>query len=939
MGAGDVLFCRQRGLVEQSKDIGEKFREYNFCVVCDRKSWYNIKNEIHKAELILAMATKKTSSSSSRKRTTKSSTRPAGKTSKKTQEQERHQRQLWAILLFALGILLLALLLIEGQSIWKFIHDLLFGLFGATAYALPPVLVYIAVMGSLDRPIGSMQNKLWQTGVLIALICAAVQIFAVGQIGAEGEGFADSVLRLFDDGVHLKGGGLVGGILAWPMISACGKTGAGIIVCILIFVFTMILTGTTLIGLFRNMAKPVKKIEQSYSEHVMLARQEEERRQRFNIDVSLGPDPEELPPHPVSSPKPSAAAEKTEKEEKPDKLSRRERERLAEEARAAAEREAAEAFSRKVAKVEEALRAVPEPAADAMRDLSSGENHLLDESALQQTPDFQPVVPDLEPAAPPADLDQPLEAGKPAAESNQVDALIQKAVTAPRESSAEAFAVAEEPEQKMLYNYPPLSLLRAPAAASNTDVSGELKANAERLVNTLKSFGVETRIVDISRGPAVTRYELQPSAGVKISKITNLADDIALNLAAAGVRIEAPIPNKAAVGIEVPNKQTDVVTLREILDSREFENAPSKLTFGLGRDIAGKITVADIGKMPHVLIAGATGAGKSVCINSIIISLLYKASPDEVRLLMVDPKVVELGIYNGIPHLLVPVVTDPRKAAGALGWAVTEMLNRYKAFADNGVRDLKGYNALAKETDGLNPMPEIVIIIDELADLMMAAPNEVEDAICRLAQMARAAGMHLVIATQRPSVDVITGVIKANIPSRIAFAVSSQVDSRTILDGGGAEKMLGRGDMLFYPVGTPKPIRVQGCFVTDKEVEQVVNFVKKKGDTDYDDDIMQEIEKQAAAEKGSKKSGDGGGFEEQDDMLPQAIECVVEAGQASTSYLQRRLKLGYARAARIMDEMEQRGIIGPNEGSKPRQVLLTRQQWIEMKMHADSQEG
>ena len=458
------------------------------------------------------------------------------------------------------------------------------------------------------------------------------------------------------------------------------------------------------------------------------------------------------------------------------------------------------------------------------------------------------------------------------------------------------------------------------------------------MVDTLKSFGVQTRVINVSRGPAVTRYELQPSAGVKISRITGLADDIALNLAAAGVRIEAPIPNKPAVGIEVPNKKIDVVTMREIIDCDKFYDAKSKLTVALGRDIAGNVTFADLGKMPHLLIAGSTGSGKSVCINSIIISLLYKAKPEEVRLLMIDPKVVELGVYNGIPHLLVPVVTDPRKAAGALGWAVTEMLKRYKLFADNSVRDLEGYNSIAKNSDELDPLPQIVIIIDELADLMMAAPNEVEDSICRLAQMARAAGMHLVIATQRPSVDVITGLIKANIPSRIAFAVSSQVDSRTILDGSGAEKLLGRGDMLFYPVGFPKPVRVQGCFVTEKEVEQVVSFVKNKDSADYDEKVIEEIEKQAVAEKGSKSGGDGGGFDDKDDMLSAAIECVIEAGQASTSYLQRRLKLGYARAARLIDEMEEMGIVGPFEGSKPRQVLMTRQQWLERNLNHDPSE-
>ncbi|HAY96869.1 MAG TPA: hypothetical protein DCY23_00810, partial [Ruminococcaceae bacterium] len=467
-------------------------------------------------------------------------------------------------------------------------------------------------------------------------------------------------------------------------------------------------------------------------------------------------------------------------------------------------------------------------------------------------------------------------------------------------------------------------------ATNAAALSAELDSTADKLVETLKSFGVETRIVDISRGPTVTRYELQPSAGVKISKITNLADDIALNLATAGVRIEAPIPNKAAVGIEVPNKASAVVGVRGILESPAFSSAKSKLTVALGRDIGGNAVVADIAKMPHGLIAGATGSGKSVCINSIIMSLLYKATPDEVKLLMIDPKVVELGIYNGIPHLLVPVVTDPRKAAGALGWSVSEMEKRYKMFADRGVRDLAGYNRFVESLGDpeVKPMPHIVIIIDELADLMMTAPNEVEDSINRIAAKARAAGMHLIIATQRPSVDVVTGVIKANIPTRIAFAVSSHIDSRTILDTAGAEKLLGRGDMLFSPVGSSKPKRIQGCFVSDEEVEAVVDYVKGDHTADYDDDVMVEIERQAAIEK-KQKTGLPEDGPEGDPMLNEAIKVVVENGMASTSLLQRKLKLGYARAARIVDEMEQRGVVGPYEGSKPRKVLISKEQLLE----------
>lgn len=500
----------------------------------------------------------------------------------------------------------------------------------------------------------------------------------------------------------------------------------------------------------------------------------------------------------------------------------------------------------------------------------------------------------------------------------------------------------DEPPADGNYHFPPISMLETTKEIHEDEILSEIQTNGRMLVQILKSFGVQTTFIGYSRGPTVTRYELQPAAGVKISKITNLSDDISMNLAASGVRIEAPIPGKAAVGIEVPNKKINTVRMRDLVESNSFCAAKSRLTVVLGRDIAGEISITDLGTMPHLLIAGSTGSGKSVCINSFIISLLYKALPDEVRFLMIDPKVVELGIYNGIPHLLVPVVTDPRKAAGALSWAVAEMLKRYKTFAEFNVRDLKAYNQLAASHDAkdaqgqpLQHMPQIVIIIDELADLMMAAPNEVEDSICRLAQMARAAGMHLLIATQRPSVDVITGIIKANIPSRIAFAVSSQVDSRTILDMGGAEKLLGRGDMLFSPVGSQKPTRVQGCFVSDSEIESVVNFVKKTQETGYDQNIVEEIEKNAVPEKDSP--GDGGSNDDRDPMMTEAVKCVVEAGQASTSLLQRRLRLGYARAGRLIDEMEQMGIVGPHEGSKPRQVLISYQQWLEMSMRQNDE--
>ena len=484
------------------------------------------------------------------------------------------------------------------------------------------------------------------------------------------------------------------------------------------------------------------------------------------------------------------------------------------------------------------------------------------------------------------------------------------------------------------YEFPPVTLLEEGENKTDQNSEKRLLATAEKLRRTLYSFGVSAKVENVSVGPAITRYELAPAEGVRVSKIANLSDDIALALEAETIRIEAPIPGKHTVGIEVPNKEKNMVPLRDIIESDEFINSKSKLAFALGKDVAGSIVVTDIAKMPHTLIAGQTGSGKSVCINTLITSIIYKAKPSEVKLLMIDPKVVELSVYNGIPHLLIPVVTDPKKAAGALAWAVQEMVKRYSLFAEKKVRDMKGYNSLA-EKEGNPKLPQIVIIIDELADLMMVAQKDVEDAICRLAQMARAAGMHLVIATQRPSVDVITGIIKANIPSRIAFSVSSQVDSRTILDSAGAEKLLGKGDMLFYPSGAPKPVRIQGAFISDKEVENIVKFLKKDGETQYDEDIIESIEKSGEPEKAVSEDDEE---DDTDPLLDEAIDLVVETGQASTSFIQRRFKVGYARAGRIIDQMEQRGIISGYQGSKPREVLMSKERWQELKMApADSQ--
>lgn len=855
---------------------------------------------------------KKTNSSSGQKQGKASSSAKSQTAAARSKQEEHSRRQIWAVILFVVGLLLFAVVVIKGQNVWMYLHNFLYGVFGMGVFLVPLLLIYIAYRATVDENMGRISFKLGQSFGLMSLVCGGIQTIFLGTYPSGN--FFDTLTALYQQGQKLQSGGILSALIGWPLTAACGRLGASIILILFVFAFVLLVTGATLLDAFRLVTQPVKKMEDQYIQ-IREEKQQEKAQQRFNIDVDLGPDSkEELPQHPVSSPKKPAYV--------------------------------------LIPDMEYEYQPQEDQTASSQR--PELDFNLDDLPLKEQKEDAHPAEAFLDIVRKSKEKNQP-EAEDRQKKQEQLEALVEKAI--PRNEPETPFSdvgkakpekpaeepPAKQPETEMqpvlekqlpIYKYPPVSLLKAPAGRQNSDLSEELKMNAELLVNTLKSFGVQTRVIDISRGPTVTRYELQPSAGVKISKITGLADDIALNLAAAGVRIEAPIPNKAAVGIEVPNKVTETVSIREIIDSTAFKSAKSKLSVALGRDISGKEVVFDVAKMPHMLIAGATGSGKSVCINTLIISLLYKSTPDEVRLLMIDPKVVELGIYNGIPHLLVPVVTDPRKAAGALGWAVTEMLNRYKLFAENQVRDLTGYNELAASSEELNPLPQIVIIIDELADLMMAAPNEVEDAICRLAQMARAAGMHLVIATQRPSVDVITGVIKANIPSRIAFSVSSQVDSRTIIDSGGAEKLLGRGDMLFYPVGMPKPTRLQCCYVSDKEVEAVVDFVKNAGVSDYDDKIIDEIERQAVQEKqGKGKQDDGGGFDDQDQLLPNAIEAVIEAEQASTTYLQRKLKVGYARAARLMDELEAKGIVGPYEGSKPRQVLISRNQWIEMKMN------
>ncbi len=768
------------------------------------------------------------------------------------------QRQVFSVILFGVSLLLFAVVLIPGENVWLAGHNFLFGLFGLLTYLMPIFLIVVAVLYALDKLYGTLSSKIIESAVVTVLIGAAIDIFSAHP---EVQSFTEHLSKAYSRGTELKGGGFIGALVGQPMFMAFGKTGAGITVCILILVFLMLMTGTTLIALFKGVARPIKRIEKSVEQTFQSRLDKEDKIPVSDIDV------------PISE---------NHKGRKTDYTS----------------------ITEKQKKVISTYR--DEPVTD------------LDGVIIEDDSEGSSVS-----------VDGALDAAKK--EAQKTKKIIEQTKENVEQASVDSIAMTGE-----TYKFPPIELLKKDAFSNQGSIEAELEHTAERLVATLRSFGVETRVVDISRGPTVTRYELQPSAGVKISKITNLADDIALNLAAAGVRIEAPIPGKAAVGIEIPNRAGNVVRVRDLIESQVFSGSKSKLTVALGKDIAGNAIVTDISKMPHGLIAGSTGSGKSVCINTLIMSILYKARPDEVKLIMIDPKVVELTVYNGIPHLLVPVVTDPRKAAGTLGWAVSEMEKRYQMFAASNVRDIDGYNRIAENDEEMVKLPRIVIIIDELADLMMTAPKEVEDSINRIAAKARAAGMHLIIATQRPSVDVVTGVIKANIPTRIAFLVSSQVDSRTILDAAGAEKLLGKGDMLFNPAGAIKPSRIQGCFVTDAEVETVVKFVKSDHTADYSQEIMDEIDRQAPVNKKEMGTGSADAVEEADSMLNAAIEVVIENGQASTSMLQRRLKLGYARAARLIDEMEERGIVGPYEGAKPRQVLISREQWMEQKAGEES---
>ena len=878
------------------------------------------------------MASKKTSvktnarSSSGGKK--KTAARKGGK-SAAARRQTKERLQL-SVFLFVLGALLTALAFVKGESLWNHMHQILLGVFGMFGYLLGILVLYWAALVALRQTIA---DNVVRAFALCLALCGTLVVFSGPDL--EGQGFVGAIKLLYQNGLSSVFGGGVMGALGAVLLVYCGKVAACIIVLILLAACLMLFTGVTLGDAYQF----VEGLAQRFEERRALRRQEEEEeyyeeepeeweeeepqpRRRFGLFGGHGRQEQALP-EPAREERRPARRPVIDLDLGPDPV------------------------------VEKAQTGV-----DSMDEKPEiGPGGTFGQQALDELshPEPQPLAEPAPPAQAPAAARQAfeqaeeepietslLEEEETEATPGELEALIQKAVLPQTQAPAPVIQVeapdAEEPPRE--YTYPPLSLFERGKRPDDAGAAAELKEKADKLVKTLEDFGVRTKVLDICRGPTVTRYELQPLAGVKISRITSLADDIALNLSAGGVRIEAPIPGKPAVGIEVPNRVKEGVSIRGILESEAFGRSASPLTFALGKDIAGAAQVADLCRMPHLLIAGSTGSGKSVCVNSIIISFLYHSAPEDVKLILIDPKVVELAEYNGIPHLLMPVVTEPRKAAGALGSAVAEMERRYHLFAENNVREIKSYNRLAKETEGMEHMPYIAIVIDELADLMMVAGKEVEDYICRIAQKARAAGIHLIVATQRPSVDVITGLIKANIPSRIAFAVSSQIDSRTILDTAGAEKLLGYGDMLFLPVGAARPTRVQGTFVTDEEIGAVLDFIKSTSDAQYDEEMIAEMERRAVAEKGSKKGGDeeesGGTL---DPMFEQAVECVIEAGQASTSLLQRRCKLGYARAARIMDQMEQEKIIGPYAGAKPRSVLLTLSQWQERKLSANHEEN
>ncbi len=832
---------------------------------------------------------------------------PKGKPKKKkaneeipVQEDDKETNRIWSVILFALGILIALMTFIPGTAGWHGIHTFMLGLFGISAFLVPVVLIYTSVLIGLEKSRDNVTGKAILGIVMTLLICSAIQVFMVGEI--PGHSLGEHISKVYRDGTQLRGGGLAGLPISGLLLSVMGKLGARILTVILFFVLALLLTGKSLIEFLEMLASPIIYVYKLFTgEDDDIAEEEApadepEKPARFRKTIERGA---------VSS---------------------------------AEDLEAAAMVNTKAPAEEKAA-----PAADTGK-VGDDEFSMFFDIPLPEDNREAPAPAEAAPTAvPAADFGLP---AKPAEDGSDIDIdidlenLINKAAEdkAKRDgAAAEEDAEDEQPPvQQQLYILPGIDLLTPPEVRSNTaEAAAEMREKADNIVNTLKSFGIDVKIRNIYRGPSITRYEIQPGAGVRVSKIKGLEDDICLSLAAQGVRIEAPIPGKAAVGIEVPNINKDTVTLREILSSSEFRSSQSKLAFAVGKDITGNAVVGDITKMPHVIIAGTTGSGKSVCTRSIIMSILYNAKPDEVKLILIDPKMVEFKVFEGIPHLLIPIITQAEKAAGALNWAVLEMMRRYNIFAEVGANDLKSYNELSEEDEELAFMPQIVIFIDELADLMLVAGKEVEDYICRLAQMGRAAGMHLVVATQRPTTDVITGLIKANIPSRIALSVMSQVDSRTIIDMAGADKLLGNGDMLYMPIGSGKPIRVQGCFASSRDINETLTFIRSQMSEEYDSNIIEAVENYVPQTgKGDKSGSSDSGFEvgSDEDYIIRAAEVAVNNGQLSTTMLQKKLKLGYARASRIIDELEERGIIGPSEGSKPRKVLMSKMQFDDWKL-------
>lgn len=858
-------------------------------------------------------------------------------------EERRQRKQSWAVALFAIAVLVFCVVVIPGESVWNGIHKVMIGFFGwAGAIIVPIGIAYVAVVCALDRPSMKVGAAVAQSIGIVVFVTAIIYAFICDSYSGS---FIEILSDLYKWAPDTFNSGILGGIIGIPAIALAGKTGARIILILILFVLIMLATKTGLISLFKMIWKPFKMSAK------LVKAGEEKQTAKKNAETNVVPIGVDMPAKREKQSKKSAKdidipMDDDEFVPPPDDYYKKKKRSVQQNRTNQNTQRPTRAFfdipldnEPQESDYENAMGAgklsdIPitshfdnvDMQTDASLDklVKSAEN-LQREGEADNVPEEAAVA-----------EQQPLPTEtKPVLNSEQTREILQliNKVKDDQIKNTQKKPMLDDDissdQAKLEYKRPPISMYNSVTGASQEDIQTELKQNAEKLVDTLRSFGIETRIVGISRGPSVTRYELQPAAGVKISRITNLADDIALGLAAISVRIEAPIPGRSAIGVEIPNHVRSTVSLREVLESPEFRKAKSKITVALGRDITGKVVVTDLAKMPHLLIAGTTGSGKSVTVQCMIQSVLYNSTPDEVKILLIDPKRVEFKAYNGIPNLLVPVVTEPRKAAGALGWAVTEMLKRYNTFADLNVRDIYDYNELAAQDDELDHMPQILIIVDEFSDLMMTAKNEVEDYVCRLAQMARAAGMHLVIATQRPSTDVITGLIKANIPSRLALSVSNNTDSRVILDSGGAEKLLGNGDMLFNPIGESKPLRIQGCFVSIKEITAVTDFLRNQNKESYDESVMDEIEKQSIPDNTLTDNSD----EAQDELLPQAIEIVIDVGEASATLLQRRLRLGYARAGRLVDTMERMGIVGPHEGSKPRKVLLSRQDWLQMKMN------